>query len=81
MRETLHTRTTYTVDYYSLHTGPVETCSLVIDDGERRLTFQRLLRAEEVITCVDCYAKADVQHDRELRFRVELASDERASGQ
>jgi len=80
VKETQHTRTAYTVDYYSLHTGPVETCSLVIDDRERRLTFQRLLSTEEVITCIDCYRRADVRRDRELRFRVELASAESISG-
>lgn len=79
VRETQHTRTAYTVDYYSLHTGPVESCSLVIDDGEHRLTFQKLLRAEEVITCIDCYRKEDVQRERELRFRAELANGERIS--
>jgi hypothetical protein len=79
VKETLHTRTTYTVDYYSLHTGPVETCSLVTDDGERRLTFQKLLSTKEVITCVDCYRRDEVQRDRELRFRSELASIERDS--
>jgi hypothetical protein len=79
VNETQHSRTGYTVDYYSLHTGPVETCSLVTDDGERRLTFQRLMRAEEVVTCVDCYRRADVQRDRELRFRAELADGERIS--
>jgi hypothetical protein len=67
------------VDYYSLHTGPVETCSLMSEDGERRLTFQKLLSAEDVITCVDCYRSEDVQRDRELRFRTELASIERTS--
>ena len=77
VRETQHTRTAYEVDYYSLHTGPVETCSLVLDDGERRVTFQKLLSAEQVITCVDCYARPDVQRARELRYRVELANDER----
>jgi hypothetical protein len=80
VKETRHTRTSYTVDYYSLHTGAVETCSLVTDDGEHRLTFQRLLRPEEVITCVDCYRRADVQRDRELRFRAELANGEGIPG-
>jgi len=59
----------------------VETCSLMVDDGERRVTFQKLLSAVEVITCVDCYGKADVQRDRELRFRVELTGEERTADQ
>lgn len=80
VKETRHTRTAYTVDYYSLHTGPVETCSVVIDDGERRLTFQKLLSVEEVVTCVDCYGRTDVQRDRELRFRTELVSGGEISG-
>lgn len=76
MKETQHTRTAYSVDYYSLHTGPVESCSVVTDDGEHRLTFQKLLRVEEVVTCIDCYRREDVQRDRELRFRAELARGE-----
>jgi hypothetical protein len=80
VKETQHTRTAYAVDYYSLHTGPVESCSLV-EEGEHRLTFQKLLRAEEVITCIDCYRREDVQRDRELRFRAELADAERMSGE
>jgi len=80
VKETQHTRTAYTVDYYSLHTGPVEPCSLVTDDGERRLTFQKLLSVQEVVTCVDCYRSAEVQRERELRFRRELASGAGAEG-
>jgi hypothetical protein len=80
VKETQHTQMAYTVDYYSLHTGPVETCSLVTDDGDRHLTFQKLLSVEEVITCVDCYQSADVQRDRELRFRAELGTGKKSGG-
>ena len=79
VQETQHTRMDYAVDYYSLHTGAVETCSLVAEDGERRLTYQRLLSAEEVITCADCYRDPSVRHERELRFRAERSAERNAS--
>lgn len=76
VRETEHRRTTYYVDYYSLHTGAVEPQSLASEDGERRLTFQRLLSAIEIVTCADCYRDPEVQRRREERFRPEAAAAE-----
>ena len=76
VRETEHTRSAYRVDYYSLHTGEVELCSLAAEDGERRVTFQRLVTVAEVITCTDCYRDASVQEERERRFRPERGAEE-----
>jgi hypothetical protein len=72
VHETIHTRSDYHVDYYSLHTGDVELCSLVSDDGEPR-AFQRLIRRFDLVTCVDCYRSRAVQREREMKFRPELA--------
>lgn len=69
--ETRHSRTSYRVDYYSLHTGEVEPVTLIIEDEGLPMTFQKLVRAVDVITCVDCYRAPAVQGERERRFRPE----------
>ena len=73
MQETAHTRNSYHVDYYSLHTGDVEPLLVKVDEEEAPLTFQRLLNSIEVVTCVDCYRDPEVQRERERRFRPELS--------
>ena len=75
VRETEHRRTDYCVDYYSIHTGEAEPFSIASDDGERRLTFLRLLSAVEIVTCADCYRDPEVQRRRERRFRPEAGED------
>ena len=75
VRETEHTRSGYRVDYYSLHTGDVEPQTAVADDGEHRLTFQRLFNAVEIVTCADCYADPSVRQRRDERFRQEDAPE------
>ena len=73
VHETVHTRTSYRVDYYELHTGPVEPALLRHgEDGPVRV-YQRLLAPELVITCVDCYLDPAIQEERERRFRQELS--------
>jgi hypothetical protein len=74
--ETRHTRTSYRVDFYEMHTGDVEPCSLLVDEGERSISFFRLLRAQEIITCADCYRDATVQRERERRFHPERVEQE-----
>jgi hypothetical protein len=69
--ETTHTRSDYRVDYYSLATGDVEPCTLTSEDGQYRITFQKLIRPFEMVTCVDCYRDPGVRRDRERRFRPE----------
>lgn len=69
--ETTHTRNAYRVDYYSLATGDVEPCTLTSEDGQYRITFQKVIRPFEVVTCIDCYGDPEVRRDRERRFRPE----------
>ena len=71
--ETMHTRSTYRVDYYTLHTGDVEPTTMArSDDPSDVVTIMRLVHAFEIFTCVDCYAQARVRRERELLFRTEL---------
>ena len=77
VRETKHTRSSYRVDYYVLHTGDVQPSTLMTDDERRSITFQKLVRVVDVITCVDCYRDPAVQRQREERFRPEVLTEER----
>ena len=71
--ETMHTRSTYRVDYYALHTGDVEPTTMTrSDDPADVVTVMRLVRAVEIFTCVDCYRQPNVRRERELLFRAEL---------
>ncbi|MCK6556801.1 hypothetical protein L6Q96_19820 [Candidatus Binatia bacterium] len=73
---TTHTRTTYRVDYYALHTGEVEPVLVQRpDDPDRTVTVLRLVRPIDVYTCVDCYAQPAVRVERERRFRPEVAGE------
>jgi hypothetical protein len=80
--QTMHTRSSYRPDYYSLHTGEVEPATMArSDDPADVMTVMRLIRAIEIFTCVDCYRRPAVRRERELLFRPELAttSDEEAA--
>ena len=55
--ETLHSRTSYVVDCFVLHTGATETAIVRRPDSDEIvLVYQRLVRPALVITCADCYA-------------------------
>ena len=70
---TVHTRTSYRVDYYALHTGDVEPVTLQrADDAMTLVTVLKLVHPTEVITCVDCYRQPTIQRRREQLFRPEL---------
>lgn len=70
--ETVHTRSTYRVDYYALHTGDVEPTTMArSDDPADLMTVMRLVRPIEIFTCVDCYRRPSVRRERELLFRTE----------
>jgi len=71
VHETQHTRTAYTVDYYSLHSGRGEVCSFVGEDGQRGGSYVKLLDRFDVITCAQCYRQATVQAERDRRFQPE----------
>ncbi len=72
VKETAHTRSSYRVDYYSMHTGDVEPLLVKVEEDEPPAVFQRLLHPVEVVTCAECYKCPDVQRERERRFRPEL---------
>lgn len=74
VRETQHTRTSYAVDYYSVHSGHGEVCSFVGEDGQRGSTYVKLLDRFDVITCAQCYGQAAVQRERDCRFHPERES-------
>ena len=71
VEETLHTRTSYRVDYYELHTGDVEPVTLSREDAPS-MTILKLLSANEIVTCVDCYREPGVRAQRERLFRPEM---------
>ena len=70
VEETQHTRTSYRVDYYELHTGDVEPVTVARDDGPP-VTILKLLSANEIVTCADCYREPGVRARRERLFRPE----------
>src|SRR5436309_11627683 len=73
--ETVHTRSSYRVDYYALHTGEVEPVTMARGDETMPLvTVLKLLRPSEVVTCADCYRRADVRAERESLFRPEVVT-------
>jgi hypothetical protein len=80
---TVHTRTTYHVDYYALHTGECEPVTLQRhDESMPVLTVLRLVRPMDVFTCVECYAAPATRAQREQLFRPEAmaeSGDDRSS--
>jgi hypothetical protein len=80
VRETLHTRSSYRVDYYGLHTGDVEPVKLSRGDDLPPLTVLKLLSASEVVTCADCYREPRVRAQRERLFRPEILPAPAAEG-
>jgi hypothetical protein len=72
--ETLHTRASYHVDYYLLHTGDVQPTTVARpDDPAGVMTILKLSRVNIVVTCAECYRQPGVQEERELLFRPEQA--------
>jgi hypothetical protein len=68
--ETMHTRASFRVDYYSLHTGDVEPMTLQRAD-EEAVTVLKLLTRRDVVTCAECYRQPPVRLEREALFRPE----------
>ncbi len=76
VRETVHTRAAYRVDYYGLHTGEVEPVLMTrSEETDVATTVLRILRPYEVFTCVDCYGQRCVREERERLFRPELGEN------
>ena len=75
--ETTHTRSSYQVGYYFLHTGEVEPITVQrTEDPATAISALKLMRAITVFTCADCYRRPEVQRQREALFRPELAADD-----
>ena len=77
--ETQHTRTSYAVDYYSLHTGNGEVCWLSADDGQRSIAYVKLLDRFDVTTCAECYTRPSIRAEREERFHPERVASPAAA--
>ncbi len=71
VRQTVHTRSQYRVDFYELHTGQVEESTIRHGEDGPVEVYQRLLVPELVITCAECYRDPEVQALRERRYRPE----------
>lgn len=72
VRETQHTRGSYAVDYYTVHGGHGELCSLTGDDGQHLVTFVKLVDHFDVVSCADCYRRGAIKAERDRCFRPEL---------
>ena len=81
VRETEHTRTSYTVDYYSVHSGHGEICSFAGELGQRGASYVKLLDRFDVITCAQCYRQASVQAERDRFFQPERDAASLQSGE
>jgi hypothetical protein len=69
---TVHKRSSYRVDYYALHTGEVEPVTLVRgDEATRVVTVLKLVRANHIVTCVECYREPEIRAARDALFRPE----------
>lgn len=65
--ETMHTRASYRVGYYTLHTGDVEPMTIQRAD-EEAVTVLKLLTRRDVVTCAECYRQLHVRLEREALF-------------
>jgi hypothetical protein len=73
--ETVHTRSSYAVDYYVLYTGAVEPMTIQhADEPSGTITVLKLVEPRTVVTCADCYRQPNIQEARDLLFRPERSS-------
>jgi hypothetical protein len=73
---TVHTRTSYHVDYYALHTGDVEPVTIKrADESEPLMTVLKLVRPTHVFTCCDCYFQPTIRAQRDQLFRPEMLAE------
>ena len=62
--QTSHKPRSFKVDYYQLHTGHTELDFLVNPKPDAPpLRYLRLTHPVDILTCVDCYARAEI-HQR-----------------
>jgi hypothetical protein len=75
VRDTVHKRESYWVDYYALFTGDTEPVTISDPrDGSSR-TVRHVVRPFEVFTCSECYRQPAVRAERERLFRPEQAAE------
>ena len=71
VHETVHTRTSYRVGYYDLHTGRVEPATRQLSEHAGPESYLRLVAPVHLVTCADCYARPAIQAEREALFYSE----------
>jgi len=66
---TVHTQKTFKVDFYLLHTGETQWEFLVTRKPDAPpLRYRKLIRAVDVFTCVQCYARPEIRQILEDDF-------------
>jgi hypothetical protein len=62
VRGTIHTRTSYEVDYYLLHTGQTQW-EFFLNPKQDLPPFRylKLTQPIDVLTCVQCYARPEIR--------------------
>jgi hypothetical protein len=81
--QTSHKPRSFKVDYYQLHTGHTELDFLVNPKPDAPpLRYLRLTHPVDILTCVDCYARAEIHQrlDDDINGRRALV-DARAHGE
>ena len=62
VQQTVHWQKSYKVDYYVLHTGPTEWAYFVSPRLDAPpIRYRKLTQPKDVITCIDCYALAEIR--------------------
>ncbi|MBI4529758.1 MAG: hypothetical protein HY695_38660 [Deltaproteobacteria bacterium] len=70
VRETSHTQKGYRVDYYLLHTGRTERVFFKEPREDIALLhYLKLTQPVDIISCVECYAKPQIQHRLDNDFK------------
>lgn len=72
VRDTLHYRDSYLVDFHFLYTGEVEQDELWDEHAAVTRVVVHVRNPRFVFTCVDCYARPSVRRERERLLRPEL---------
>mgnify|MGYP001041391402 CR=1 FL=1 len=76
VRDTVHYRDGYSVDYHFLYTGEVQTDQTWDETEAVTRVVVHVRNPRFLFTCVDCYTRADVQEGRSRWFAPELESRE-----
>ncbi|MFN8627767.1 MAG: hypothetical protein U0587_17535 [Candidatus Binatia bacterium] len=78
--DTIHNRSSYAVDYYTLHTGTVEPMTMQrTDEPYGSVTVLKLVAPRTIVTCADCYRRSAIQEERDLLFRPERSAADKTA--